>query len=136
MSFAGRICKDYAEYADLALTLPQTTAQWIHQRESVYRLIHSTLPLAGGKIRDTIHQYIFLCDQMRVSDANIALAKEVLLWTRRMQAAQIEHGRLLRRKRSELEADLKVHLIFATLNTADQQIKPGFHDYKKNYETY
>ena len=111
-----RICRDYAEYADLALTVPQTTAQWIFQRESVHRLIHSTLPLASRKIRETINHYIFLCDQMQVSEANFTLAKEVLLWKRRMHAAQIEHGRLLRRKRIQLEADLKVSFSYLHLS--------------------
>lgn len=102
------ICQDYAEYADMALTVPQTTAQWIHQRDQVWTLVDSTLPEADEKILKILRCYLFMCDEMKVSESHSALAREVIMWKRRMNASEVEHGRLLKRKRTELEEALKV----------------------------
>ena len=50
-----------------------------------------------------------MCDQMLVSSSGPAanmLAREVIMWRRRMSASLIEHGRIMRRKRIELEEAL------------------------------
>ena len=92
----------------MALTVPQTTAQWIYQREQVWKLVEKTLPEADEKILRILRCYLFMCDQMKVNESHSELAREVIMWKRRMNASQVEHGRLLRRKRSELEEALKV----------------------------
>ena len=95
----------------MALTVPQTTAQWIHQRDQVWTLVETTLPEADEKILKILRCYLFMCDQMKVNESHSALAREVIMWKRRMNASQVEHGRLLRRKRTELEEALKVTII-------------------------
>ena len=92
----------------MALTVPQTTAQWIYQRDQVWKLVEKTLPEADEKILRILRCYLFMCDQMKVNESHSELAREVIMWKRRMNASQVEHGRLLRRKRSELEESLKV----------------------------
>ena len=103
-----RSCKDYAEYADTALTVPQTTAQWIYQRDRVTHMVATTLPEADTQTRRLLRCFLFMCDQMKVAETHSALAREVIMWKRRMSAAEVEHGRLLKRKRTELEEALKV----------------------------
>ena len=103
-----RTCKEYAEYADTALTVPGTTAVWIHQRDKVQKLVKLTLPSAEQEITKVLHYYFFMCDHMKVSAGDVALAREILMWKRRMNASQVEHSRLMRRKRIELEEALKV----------------------------
>lgn len=88
--------------------MPQSTAQWIHQRDHVASLVATTLPEADDKIRKMLRCYVFLCDQMPVGASHSALAREVIMWKRRMSASEVEHGRLLKRKRTELEDALKV----------------------------
>ena len=54
--------------------------------------------------------YFFMCDEMLVETSGPAanmLAREVIMWRRRMSASLIEHGRIMRRKRIELEEALK-----------------------------
>ena len=112
---ATGICHDFAQYADTALTVPQTTAQWIRQRDQVSALVSDTLPVADQRILKILRCYLFMCDQMKVKESHSALARELIMWKRRMNASQVEHGRLLRRKRTELEEALKVckFLIFS-----------------------
>jgi len=104
----NRMCEEYAEYADTALTVPITTAMWIHQRDRMHKLVRLTLPGAELKTAQVLHYYFFMCDHMKVSASDMALAREVLMWKRRMDASQVEHSRLMRRKRAELEEALKV----------------------------
>lgn len=94
----------------MALTVPQTTAQWIRQRDQVTHLVADTLPAADQRILKILRCYLFMCDQMKVKESHSALAREVIMWKRRMNASQVEHGRLLRRKRTELEDALKVNI--------------------------
>ena len=106
----SRMCNEYAKYADTALTVPITTAMWIQQRDKMHDLVKHTLPDAELKITEVLHYYFFMCDHMAVSAGDMALAREVLMWKRRMNASQVEHSRLMRRKRTELEEALKVLL--------------------------
>ena len=102
------MCKEYAEYADVALTIPQSTALWIHQRDKMAKLVQSMLPASELQLRSLLQHYLFMCDHMSVSAEDVALAKEMLMWKRRMNASRVEHGRLMRRKRTVLEDTLKV----------------------------
>lgn len=92
----------------MALTVPQITAQWIRQRDQVSHLVAEVLPKADEQILKILRCYLFMCDQMKVNESHSALAREVIMWKRRMNASQVEHGRLLKRKRTELEEALKV----------------------------
>lgn len=93
----------------MALTVPQTTAQWIRQRDQVSALVESTLPTADEQVLKILRCYLFMCDQMKVKESHSKLAREVIMWKRRMNASQVEHGRLLLRKRAELEDALRVN---------------------------
>ncbi len=55
-----RICHDYAKYADTALTVPQSTAQWIQQRDQVDQLVTTTLPEADEQIRKMLRCFLFM----------------------------------------------------------------------------
>ena len=122
-----RLCDDYEQIAEKALTTPANTEQLMELKAYIEKVESDIIFKMEKRLYQSQERLAFLSDFAQFSPAEIRLNANVFMWHGRMPAIFEEHKLIVSEKRSQYEDTLKVMICITFNNT----VKPVLSDHSK-----
>ena len=103
-----RLCDDYEEIAEKALTTPANTEQLMELKAYIEKVESDIIFKMEKRLYSSQDRLAFLSDFAQFSPAEIRLNANVFMWHGRMPAIFEEHKLIVSEKRTQYEDALKV----------------------------
>ena len=103
-----RLCDDYEQIAEKALTTPANTEQLMELKAYIEKVESDIIFKMEKRLYQSQERLAFLSDFAQFSPAEIRLNANVFMWHGRMPAIFEEHKLIVSEKRSQYEDTLKV----------------------------
>ena len=115
MSFHFRLCDDYEEIAEKALTTPSNTEELMQLKAYIEKVQSDTIFVMEKRLMASKDRLAFLSDYAQFNPAEIRLNAQVFTWHTRMPAVFEEHVLIVSEKTNQYEEALKVILLLVLL---------------------